>query len=737
MIENQPTARSNPITRQLLPDKQGLSDPAVLRDYFRNSPVTFWGEGLRKEDLIMARFPDQKQLLAMADATVDGKLRFWQPWHMEQTSTFENIETPINWQAVPNGDLEWTHALLRLYHFLDLAIAFNYTQKQKYLHTIENHLRSFTIARFERRGIISDNLLDAAMRINHLVRSFDLIKQTQWFSPKGTAQIITILIEESNILVSRLRVKAGNWEFFITIAVLISALYLREICDVSQWQKEGEKRLREIIDSEILQDGNLIEACPMYHGQCLLLLLDYMLMLKNNRMAPPAYLENIIENMMAAVQCVANPQGKIPRLGDSDVLEIEYIRHFASCVTGNKYEASDKLSSDISIDDMKASGWLIYRFPLNRATGYFLFDISGKPPPGRAWHSHADDLQFLFHDGENEVFIDPGRFTYSSYFKRPLPFVGMDYKPVGLVGFLYHLRYPQFREMNKRDWRAHFRHTLSHNTVCCDGKMQPGYTNLKEYPTVVDRLFHFQEGPLFYSGGILQNNTSWLTTHIRHDDSLRKESDIYEHKRTIFGFIPYCFVITDTVTADKPHQWISSYHVAPHIVIKRFRDNLYQLTTRSELTHYLQLHSNRQTDMRTTINPDWSSLSYNQREQSTIIRMHVINQQSASMVSIILPTANLPHQYYSSKVDYFQMAPNQPLIVSIKLGNKEINIYFSNVPGKLQQWDQVSSDSALALTSYEDNQLAAVGFILGSQIKVGDQRFSTSHPNTNLFQRLR
>ena len=722
--------------KKFLPEKKSLISDDVLRQYFRDSPTTFWGDGSLKQQLISARFPDQQELLSMADATVEGQLRFWQPWHMEQTSILEPIRTPIDWQAIPNGDQEWTHALLRLYHLLDLAVAFDKTQHKIYLQTLENHLRSFTDARYNNQKIISPNLLDAALRINHLIRTFDLIKKTELVSPETVSLIINIIIDETDYLVTRLGTKVGNWEFFITIAILMSSVYLSEICEIEFWQQEGEKRLQEIIDSELLGDGNLIEACPMYHGQCILLLLDYMMLLKNNRIAVPSYISETIDVMMKSLLRIADPQGRIPRLGDSDALEIEYIANYADQVTGDNYNITEKKVSSLRIEDFNATGWLISRFTLQDKTGYFLFDISGKPPLRRSWHSHADDLQFMFHDGVHDVFIDPGRFTYSSYFKRKLPVLQTNYKPVGMIGFLYHLIYPQYRELNKRDWRAHFRHTVSHNTVCCGSKMQRGYTNLEEYPTKVERLFHYQEGSMFYSGAQLIDNDYWLDKNTRKEDSIRKESESCKHIRTIFGFTPHVIVISDILNSDKPCQWTGSYHVASNVSIQNEKNNVFILTTPSNTTHLLQLHSNCQGGEEVSIEADWNSMIYNQKEQSSIIRLRLENKKRAYISSIILPAIQEDQQKYKSEVIYSPEKQNFSEVVKITSDTKEINIYYNPHPGIVKSYNNISSDALVTLTVKENQQYTYAGYFQGSQLQIGDKKYGTLSPDTNLFQQL-
>ena len=716
--------------------KQQFETLDELHFHVQNDTKTFWGDSKRKNLLISARFPDKKELLKMADAVVAGNLRFWQPWHMEQTITFEELGSPIDWQMIPNGDLEWTHALLRLYHFLDLAVAYDLTKQKKYLDIFRVHLSDFTKTKYNRQGVISPNLLDAALRINNLIRSLDLIKHSDQVSAETIAQLIYILVEETNYLVSRLRTKVGNWEFFITISILMNSVYLKGICDVTVWADEGKKRLQEITESEILADGNLIEACPMYHGQSVLLLLDYLSLLKNNNLEIPDYLTETINKMIICLLQVADPGKRLPRLGDSDAFDITYITCYAEILTGERYQEDQNECSKLNISDFDTTGWLISRFPLRERTGYFLFDVSGKPPIRRSWHSHADDLQFIFHDGENDIFIDPGRYTYSSYFKKNLPVLGTNYKPVGVVGFLFHLLYPRFRNLNTRDWRAHFRHTLSHNTVCCDRKMQRGYTNLEENPTKVERLFHHQVGPIFFSCAQLVDNLPWLAKNTRKVDSIRKESGPYNHKRTILGVTPDVFVIHDILQANRSCEWIASFHVAPNVNIRSEKENTFSLHTKANNTTLLQLHSNSQDSCLTSIDADWSSLFYNQKEESSVIRLRAPDMNKVSFTSIILPALNIPEHNCSSEVIYSQNDSEAIYRVEITLGCKVIHIYFNSESGKIRKWDDILSDASLVVTISENQQYTSVGFFQGSHVQVGHKKIIAEHPHSNLFQRF-
>lgn len=733
MLEKQPSNLLEQIAQYLLPEKRSLADSKALKEYFQNSSVSFWGENT---DALTVRFPDRDELIREANNAVEGKLRFWQPWHMEQTHTIEDMGDPITWDAAPNGDLEWTHALLRLYHILDLAGAYHITQNDIYLTTIEKHISSFCTVRFDEPKAVSDNLLDAALRIHHLIRTLDLIKNAENLSESLVTKMLAIIVEESEFLVERLRVKVGNWEFFITVALLMSSIYLSEICDVSKWRDEAEKRLNEILKSEILPDGNLIEACPMYHGQVVLLLLDYILVLISNNMEIPSDITTVTDKMLRALVRVVDPEGNIPRLGDSDSFAVAYITDYARHITGIEYYTAPPKPERLTVEDIKETGWLIYRFPLEEKSGYFLFDMSGKPPVRRTWHSHADNLQFLFHDGETDVFIDPGRFTYSSYFKKPLPFIKTNYKPVGPVGFLYHLFYPKFRQLNKTDWRAHFRHTMIHNTVCCDRKMQRGYTNLKEYPTLVKRLFHYQEGPLFMSGATLANDKEWMRNNTRREDSVRKESDEYEHTRTIIGYLPYAFVIIDKLTADKPHEWVSSYHVAPGIEINEHGSDVFELKTKQNKTHFLKLHSSDSTKLHSSIEQDWSSLVYNRREESQIIRASVNEKQSVTFISVIYPNLSLLPKDCYSKVIFSESVQLSPEIINLRVSTGDINIYLNEQPGKTKEFELVSTDAQVAILHEKLDNLLAVGIMGGSTVTFRNQEYAPESSSDTYFKRL-
>jgi hypothetical protein len=649
-----PSALENIILKYLeTSDKKNL---LAWAKKFNPNQVLYWPAGGIESAIFKARYPDINQVLKMAELACDGKIQFSTDWHMERTWQPEKIGRRIDWDNSPNGDREWAHALARFSHLVELAIGYRVKGEEKYLETYNDHIRQFMEARLDGQSELWQNRLDAALRIFHLIKSYDIIKNAPQMIPEFRAFVFGIILHEVEFLAEGLGSKVGNWEFFIATSILTASLYLRSMFDLSAQQDKAARRLEEIIESEILPDGNLIEQAPMYHGEVILTLLDYLAALKSAGQAYPEKILEALRTMLKNIVILSDPQGKIFQIGDSDAYNSGYLTNYAEAVLEEKIEYRRD-----SFVNFQSAGWGVADWGSDEGKRFrLLFDASGKPPARRNWHSHADDLQFILHASDGPLFVDPGRFTYAEKFVAKNNPAAKLFNPSGPLGFIYGLMRPRFRKLNDRNWRNYFRRTLSHNTISCDGADQPGYDNIGDSPAKVELKRVVNKGRLIW---------------------MRGEADYgpeaYKHKRIVVCLAPNFMAVYDEIVSNQSHNWIASYHLANGIQVSR-SDRGIVLLSGEENSYLMQIHSVG-CSASITIDDDWTSPFYNQKLPSKTIRATAKKSNRWRLVAtLIAGSSSKPENVDTVNIENVNAGDSERLIMTINNGLEKISFYLNS-----------------------------------------------------------
>jgi hypothetical protein len=578
-------------------------------------------------------------LIGMARLAAQGRIQFWHPWHMERTAAPGRIGRTIVWSAAPNGDREWPHALARCSHLVDLAAGHALTGSPELLGAWIDHVSQ--LARSRARGLRSGwagflrpyerelwgNRLDGALRLVNLIRSYDLVRECPTLTPTLHALVLGLVMEEAERLNEELGRRAGNWEVFIGSAVVLASVFLNRIDEARGWGQRANARLDEILRREIGPDGVMTEQVPMYQGVCALALADLIVAFGPNDLTPPPSVVHAVRTMIGALERIADPEGRIPQIGDSDAFEIDYLERFASAalkitVAGRVKIDRTPTAGIARVDALPSVGWAVARWRDGESgTGYLLFDASGRPPATHAGHSHADDLQVLVHLGDGPLFVDPGRFTYANGFQPHLPLVGRALTPRGRFDALGRLLFPRFRELNERDWREYFRSTLEHNTVSIGGRNQPGYDGDGGEPASV-RLITAEanEGGFSFSGS---------------SAGVGAGPKNFRHQRFVIAAVPALLAVIDHLEADAEADWIASFHAGIGVGARALGADTVELQRLGGTRRKLAFACTGAGRLEVTIDDDWVSPVYNEKKPSRTVRATIRRGSSVWLVSAL------------------------------------------------------------------------------------------------------
>ncbi len=695
----------------------------------------YWPESCVNSDVFRARFPDKQLMLRMAKLATKRRIQYWHPWHMEVTHTTYSLDKEIDWFTPPTGDHEWIDSLVRFNHMIDLAAAYQFTHRKKYIHSFEYYLHSFFETR-NKQGRHWKFLVNAAVRVINLVRGYDLISRVSALPLSVHLAFFENIIIDVRFLLKSLNEAVGNGAFFAATALLITSDYLGDIFYVEEWQTLSEKKLYKIINTEIQSDFMEVEQAPMYHGQVILTLLDYCIVLIANNRTVNATLKDTINGMLDTLSGLCDPEGMIPTIGDSDRFSISYIIGFYNAIFKTDYNktpgnvTTSNVGKNCELTTFKSTGWSVVRWNYDLDTkGYLLFDCSGKPKLGS--HSHADDLQFLLHTTNGPAFVDPGRFTYCTDFKAYFPFTRKRIYPKGRFHHLYSLLFPEFIGLQARNWKEYFKQTLSHNTISLDGKNQPGYAHRMDDRSETVLLQQKKIGPLVLLQGYC-DTSGRKGSNKEHERSSQTE---YLHQRTILGFLPNFWIIVDQVKTEQKYNWISSYHLNTGSKVSLKDDHLL-LETNGD-NHSMHFLSSTDVKHTLSIENDWVSPIYNKKFPSKTIRATIHKASEAQLVTLI----------HSHTRDVIQINETNTFKVPTGNGNLTEDIFCFQLtignsvtrliinPGrKALKYSGLEFNAMIIMESRVGNHLRKAGFLDGTFLYSDDYSLTCSAQEDGVFR---
>lgn len=689
----------------------------------------YWPPGGVDSSIFRARFPDARLLVRMGQRAVKRRIRYWHPWHMEQTHSEYLLPKKIDWFTPPNGDHEWIESLVRFDHMIDLAAARELTGENRYTKSFTYYLRSFSDSR-SMPGRHWRYKLNPAIRIINLVRAYDLVVRSLAVDDPVHLLVSECILKDVEFLKTQFNDATGNGAFFVICALLIAALYFEDRFDTEAWKRSAELRLFEVLHTEVQSDGFEAEQAPMYHGEVLLTLLDYCVALTSNGRPIDSRLQVAMRRMLVAVGRVSDPQGIIPPIGDSDRFDVNYLYDFYNSVLNEQaslerdWSQADAESAcpgaAFQVQQLSVTGWTVVRWKNDEGRrGYLLFDCSGKPKPGYGSHSHADDLQFLLHDSRGPILTDPGRFTYCTEFKSFFPWTRQRINPAGRFKRVYELLFPKFMALARTNWKDYFKSTLSHNTVSCDGGNQPGYTQRRGVGGVVRLVRQLSTGPLIYLEGALECGDSAADV---------VASAQYSHKRILIGVHPDLWIIVDRVKGAQEHQWISSFHVDMGCKISSLAE-LHRIEVNGGVHQFFGASSMDEEGCFVSIEDDWVSPVYNLKIPAKTIRIHSRRTDVAELVGIVYTGST-----NSRRIERVETVPVRDESGIMTRKNFLIHLFQGDVvtrilinPDRLDSCvDNLSSDAIVALVSHSDGRLLEAGLIGGQYLKCGDTNLVAS-----------
>ncbi len=213
----------------------------------------------------------------------------------------------------------------------------------------------------------------------------------------------------NNSLYAQLRFLSKNLEFDIegnhivknAKALLWGSNYF-ESKESLKWQISGENLVKDILETQILNDGMHYELSPSYHCQVFIDLIECSQFIKNKTLK-----KSLDKKLKKMAECLFNqihPDGKISLFNDGGydmALDPHECLHF--------YKANSNIGDFKKVKIFENDGYIGY----NANEMYCLMDFADFAAKNLPAHGHSDALSFELSIGSERFFIDPGVFEYN------------------------------------------------------------------------------------------------------------------------------------------------------------------------------------------------------------------------------------------------------------------------------------------------------------------------------------
>lgn len=469
------------------------------------------------------------------------------------------------------GDIKYLWEPNRHLHLVALAQAYRLTGERRYLDTLRTHIESWLDQCPYLLGPNWTSSLELAIRLTNWSVAWHLIDgagNSLFADRRGRALLdrwLVAIYQHMHFIRGHLsRYSSANNHLIGELAGLYIAAQTWPFWrQTKAWRQYARKRLVREAQLQNTADGVNREQAVSYQQ----FVLDFLLLAALAGRAQgddfPVEYWRRIERMLEFIAAIMDVRGNVPMIGDADdgyvvrlSQEMDFCPYRSLLATGAVlFNRPDFKSKARSFDDK--SRWLLgqmgadkfkelkapppklpRRFPEG---GYYIlggdFDTEGEVrividagPLGYrsiAAHGHADALAFTLSIGGHEFLVDPGTYAYHT----------------------------------ERVWRAYFRGTRAHNTVCVDGQdqsVQGGNFLWVKHATAKCTLWEEGEGIDRFAG---------------EHDGYRRLADPVTHRRELmFAKGEKRLEIADTIECSAPHIVERRWHFAEDVQVRVEQD---------------------------------------------------------------------------------------------------------------------------------------------------------------------
>lgn len=421
-----------------------------------------------------------------------------------------------NWKEDPFSDIYWRFNYYNLEPVRNLLFAWietnNPAYKNKLIEITESFLDKGT------KGPYSWDYHGAAFRVMTLIDVREKLRQKNELSADLDKKIVATLKIHGDFLSDPAHFENDyNHGLDQSAALYLLAVNFPDMQGADSWLKLSSKRIAEMQENIIDEDGVLVENSPYYHFYVLEKFLEINKYLKQNHLTIKGFSEENINKMISYAVYILQPDLSVPTVGASIGRTINLFGLYKDIAEshpdllyvltqGDKGEKPAKLNIQYP-----SSGQTIMRSAWGDKNSFgnqtqLIFDVGNY----RTNHSDLDALSFNLFGGGIALMPDAGLYTYEA-----------------------------------GPYRSYFHGTRSHNTVVVDGKDQGvGLESNTQPKKVFPGFFGEGDGYVYQSG-----------EHILYDG--------VSHERAIVMIEDSTVLVFDDLKSSSAHTYEQMFHLFP------------------------------------------------------------------------------------------------------------------------------------------------------------------------------
>lgn len=402
-------------------------------------------------------------------------------WHADPRSravwprTF-HADVPIHGGDRGYGDVKYVWELNRHQFLVDLAKVAFVDGSETHRHAAEDLVRHWLEEVPYATGAPWACALEPAFRAWSWIWTYHLLKASHPLDDDFHLAWLTGFYDHGRFLHRHLETYTSPYNHLVGEASALFALGLLfpEFKESAAWAARGRAVLESTLPSQFHGDGGTVEQSTFYHHATLGFYILSALLARVNGCDVSHEVWQAIERGIAFSVSLAQPDGRVPRIGGADdgkPIRLEHLPFYDfrpyyaigavlfdradfKCAAGRFWEdahwilgasGAERFSAIGSEPPpvaaaMQESGYYVARSGWSRDADYLCFDCGPQAGGLRrddipsAAHGHADCLSVIVVLGGREVLVDPGFFCYNG----------------------------------DPEWEVHFRRTRAHNTIVVD-----------------------------------------------------------------------------------------------------------------------------------------------------------------------------------------------------------------------------------------------------------------------------
>lgn len=372
-----------------------------------------------------------KDYLDNAKLLLNNQFRFQHVYDMEPSPEVYQLNS---WQDSPNGDPEWLYVLKRQEYLQDLLYSYLRTNKSEYLFKIKTFIFDWMqnndadkSARYK-----TWRTIDTGIRLLNWSKPLSYLINRNIVSAEEESQINQSIKRQAKYLEDNYIEKydLSNWGVLITTGILTFSAEHPNIIDdqISNWALD---KLIQELKLQVDETGLQWEQSPLYFIEVFRSSLSVVASFNANKKFVPTEITNVLKRMLKASKFLIKPNGNLLQQGDTDSIKIADLVTTAEYILAGKFNPSYKYDfllisladkAEITLEQKELDE---NRYFDSITSGNFFFkDTNSK----NYWHiyngnlgsghGHASSGHLDLVINDDDIFLDPGRYTYVNSHER-------------------------------------------------------------------------------------------------------------------------------------------------------------------------------------------------------------------------------------------------------------------------------------------------------------------------------